>query len=100
MLKQNNGMDNYQFKIYVVEKNPSSKDLIKRIKTIFNNALSNNYTLEVVDILKNPEVAVRDNILASPTLIMEHPLPAKRVIGDISDENTLISMLNLSASNE
>lgn len=88
-------MKKYRFKIYVVEKNPGSQDLIQRIITLFNSKLKNNYSLEIIDILKNPEIAIDDNIMASPTLLMEHPQPPRRIVGNINDEKALVSMLNL-----
>lgn len=93
-------MDKYRFKIYLVEKSPGSQDLINRITSLFNRKLRNNYSLEIIDIIKNPEVAVKNDILASPTLLKEHPLPSQRIIGNIKDEKTLITMLNLANTDD
>lgn len=89
-------MASYKFKIYLIEKNQSSKELLHKVTSILNNRFRNNYSLEIVDILKNPEIAINDNILATPTLLKEYPLPARRIIGDITDEKSFLSILSLS----
>ncbi|MBT3209571.1 MAG: circadian clock protein KaiB [Bacteroidetes bacterium] len=88
-------MSNYKFKLYVVESNVKTSDVIKKIKEVFSEVLNDNYSLEIVDILNNPDLAIEAKILASPTLIMEFPLPSKRVIGKIADTEKLFARLKI-----
>jgi circadian clock protein KaiB len=88
-------MEKYKFKLYVVENTSSSKELIENLGYIFNNALNENYTLDVVDIIEHPDLALKDKILATPTLILELPLPKKRIVGNIGHSDTLLFRLDL-----
>lgn len=88
-------MEIYKFKLYVVEDTPASKALVEKLKAIFNNALKENYKLEVIDIMKHPELAIKMKIIATPTLVMEFPEPQKKIVGNLSNENSLIIGLDL-----
>jgi circadian clock protein KaiB len=88
-------MEKYKFKLYVVENTAPSNDLVDKLCNIFNSALKENYALEVVDVIKHPELAIKDKILTTPTLILEVPLPQKRMVGNIGNSNTLMIGLDL-----
>lgn len=88
-------IENYKFKLYIVEATPASRALVDRMKTVLDGALKDNYTLEIVNILKNPEIAVKEKILASPTLVMELPPPPQRIVGNIKDEKDLLISLKI-----
>jgi circadian clock protein KaiB len=51
--------------------------------------------IEVVDLLKNPQLAAGDQILAVPTLVRKLPPPLKRIIGDLSNEDRVLVGLDL-----
>jgi circadian clock protein KaiB len=53
------------------------------------------WRVEVIDVLKNPEIADRSGILATPTLSCEHPERPRRVIGDLSDTNRVLEFLGI-----
>ena len=55
------------------------------LKTICEEHLPGRYRIEVVDLLKNPQLAQGDQILAIPTLVRKLPEPIKKIIGDLSD---------------
>ena len=88
-------MKKYKFKLYIVKDNPSSRILIEQIKYVFQNILKDGYYIDIVDILEHPELAVKDKVIASPTLIKEFPYPQKRLIGQFNDKKKLTSGLNL-----
>ena len=55
--------------------------------------LAGRYTIEVVDLLKNPRLAKDDQIVAIPTLVRKLPEPLRRMVGDLSDtERTLVGL--------
>ena len=86
-------MRDFLFRLYIVENTPSSQELILTLSSIFENDLKDNYQLEIVDILKNPELALQDDVLATPTLVMKKPLPEKRIMGNICNEKQLLKGL-------
>lgn len=51
--------------------------------------------LTIVDVLERPEVAEREKVLATPTVIRNRPLPRRRVIGDLSDAAKVVTELDL-----
>lgn len=53
------------------------------------------YDLKIIDVLKNPQLAEDDKILATPTLIKVLPLPLRKIIGDLSDKEKVLLGLNL-----
>ncbi len=88
-------MSKYKLKLYIVENTSSSNELVEKLTVLFNNALNDDYKLQVIDIVKNPELAVSDNIIATPTLILEAPVPERRIMGNVGDEKSILIGLNL-----
>ncbi|MBF0626656.1 MAG: circadian clock KaiB family protein [Magnetococcales bacterium] len=75
----------YQFRLYVVGDTPSGQRARDNFKRIQEYLLPDEVQLEVVDILKAPERAEVDRIIAVPTLVRVAPPPAFKIIGDLSD---------------
>jgi circadian clock protein KaiB len=73
----------------------SSVTAIENIKAICNEFLNDNYTLEIIDIYKNPDVLEEEDIIACPTLIKKFPAPARRFIGDLSDTPKVLTGLGI-----
>ena len=83
----------YEFRLYVVGQTPKSTTVIENLKGLLESTFDGHYNLEVIDVTENLEMAEKDNILATPTLIKSSPPPERRVIGDLSDrEKVLISL--------
>jgi circadian clock protein KaiB len=85
----------YVLKLYVTGATRRSQTAITNLKTICNEYLAGRYDLEVVDIYQSPILAKKAEILAAPTLVKQLPLPARRLIGDLSQQNKLLMLLNL-----
>jgi len=85
----------YTLKLYITGDTPNSQSATKNLNNILEAKIKGLYTLEIIDVLKNPESAIEDKILATPTLIKVSPKPAKRIIGDLSDNQKVLSGLNL-----
>jgi len=83
----------YEFRLYVVGQTPKSTTVIENLKEFLESTFDGHYNLEVIDVIENLEMAEKDNILATPTLIKSSPPPERRVIGDLSNREKLL--LNL-----
>jgi circadian clock protein KaiB len=77
--------EKYVFRLYVTGASPNSMRAISNIKKIFSKHLHTGYELEIIDVYQQPAIAGRDNIIALPLLVKKHPLPERRLIGDMSD---------------
>jgi circadian clock protein KaiB len=63
---------------------------IANLRRICDEELEGDYELQVIDVLKNPQVAEDEKILATPTLMKRLPPPLRRVIGDLSDKQKVL----------
>src|SRR5512143_896319 len=83
----------WELKLYVAGQTPKSLAAFANLKKICEEHLKGKYHIEVVDLLKNPQLAKGDQILALPTLVRRLPPPIKKIIGDLS--NTLRVLVGL-----
>lgn len=88
-------MSNYILKLYISGSSPRAQAAIANLKRICENDLAGRYTLEIIDVLENPDAAEMDKILATPTLVKQLPPPLRRVIGDLSDKDKVLLGLEL-----
>jgi circadian clock protein KaiB len=70
-------------------------DALRNLKQICEIHLDKKYRVEVIDLLKNPQLAEGDQILAIPTLVRRLPPPLKRIIGDLSNMERVLIGLDL-----
>jgi circadian clock protein KaiB len=87
----------YELKLYVTGLTPRSQDAVKNLKKILNEDYKGVYSLRVIDVVKHPNLAEDDKILATPTLIKILPPPVRRIIGDLSNKEKVLLGLNLVA---
>jgi circadian clock protein KaiB len=81
--------------LYVSGMSPKSMEAIGNIKRLCNQYLKDASELEIIDIYKNPEVAIQQQIVFSPSLIKKFPLPRKILVGDFSDTDKVIKALGI-----
>ena len=93
--KAGNRVDKFILKLYVTGLTPRSKRAIANLRRICDEELEGRYQMVVVDVLKQPQLAEDEKILATPTLIKELPPPLRRVIGDLSDKGKVLLGLDL-----
>ena len=74
---------------------PNSMRALKTLHEILENEFKGIYALKVIDVLKNPQLAEEDKILATPTLAKILPPPVRRIIGDLSDRERVLVGLDL-----
>ena len=85
----------YVLKLYVAGNTPNSVRALKTLKNILEQDFQGVYALKVIDVLKNPQLAEEDKILATPTLSKVLPPPVRRIIGDLSDREKVLIGLDL-----
>ena len=90
----------YEFKLYLVGQTPKSQTVIYELTKLLKDAFDDYYNLEVIDIIENPERTEKDRILATPTLEKVSPEPVRRIVGDLSDKEMVLSALGLTPQEE
>jgi len=87
--------DTWELRLYVAGQTPKSLAAFANLKKICEEHLEGKYHIEVIDLLKNPQLAKGDQILAIPTLVRELPPPIKKIIGDLSNTLGVLVGLNV-----
>jgi circadian clock protein KaiB len=82
-------------RLYVAGQTPNSLTAFENLKNICENYLESMYTIEVIDLLKHPQLAKDHQIIAVPTLIRKLPTPVKKTIGNLSDTEKVLVGLDL-----
>jgi circadian clock protein KaiB len=86
----------HKFILFVSGMSVKSGHAIENLRRICDKYLEENYELEIVDISRDKELAVAHQIVAIPTLIKIHPAPRRIILGDLSDNEKVLRILNLS----
>ncbi|WP_139922988.1 circadian clock KaiB family protein [Hymenobacter sp. DG01] len=94
--EQPEGAADYVLHLYITGATPNSTRAVRNIKAICEQHLKNRYELLIIDIYQQPELAKQEQIVAAPTLIKKTPLPARRLIGDLSEHDKVLLALGLS----
>lgn len=85
--------DRWTLRLYVAGQTARSVTAFSNLKKLCEDRLAGRYTIEVIDLLKQPQLAQGDQIIAIPTLVRKLPEPIKRVVGDLSNlERVLVGM--------
>ena len=87
--------DYYRLRLYIAGQTPNSVAAISNLKKICEDKLRGKYRIEVVDLLKDPQLAKGDQIIAIPTLVRRLPPPVKKIIGNLSKTESVIVGLDL-----
>jgi circadian clock protein KaiB len=88
-------MDKYIFKLYVFDHTSRAQRAIENLRCICEEELKGQYELTVIDLLEHPEATAEEKIIATPTLIKKLPLPAERIIGDLSNREQFLERFNI-----
>jgi circadian clock protein KaiB len=87
--------EKYVLRLYVAGVNPRSSAAIRNVTELCEEHLEGRYDLEIVDIYQRPNLAKGEQIIAAPTLIKKLPLPLRKFIGDMANEDRLLVGLDL-----
>lgn len=85
----------YVLKLYVAGNTSHSIKALRTLKNILEQDFQGVYALKVIDVLKSPQLAEEDKILATPTLAKVLPPPVRKIIGDLSDREKVLIGLDL-----
>lgn len=85
--------EKWNLRLYTAGQSPKSLAALANLKRVCDEHLAGRYSIEVVDLMKNPRLAKDDQIVAIPTLVRKLPEPLRRIVGDLSDtERTLVGL--------
>jgi circadian clock protein KaiB len=87
--------DKWELRLYVAGNTAKSKLALTNLKRYCEEHLKGKYVIEVIDLLKHPQLAEGDQILAIPTLVKKVPEPIRKIIGDLSNEEKVLVGLNI-----
>ncbi|WP_240737143.1 circadian clock protein KaiB [Hymenobacter metallicola] len=85
----------WELRLYVAGQTPKSVTALANLKKYCEQYLKGRYALEVIDLLKDPQLAEGDQILAIPTLVRKVPEPIRKIIGDLSNEERVLVGLDI-----
>jgi circadian clock protein KaiB len=88
-------MNLYRLKLYITGQTPRSHSAIHNLKRLIDERIPHNCELDIIDVLKNPQMAEDDKIMATPALVKEQPLPQRRISGDLSDTEKVMLGLEI-----
>jgi circadian clock protein KaiB len=85
----------WQLCLYVAGQTPKSLAAVENLKRVCEQHLAGRYQVEVVDLVRNPQLAAGDQIVALPTLVRKLPPPLRKIIGDLSNTERVLVGLQL-----
>jgi len=85
----------WELRLYIAGQTPKSVLALQNITRYCKEHLEGQYSIEVIDLLKNPQLAEGDQIFAIPTLVRKIPVPIRKIIGDLSNEERVLVGLNM-----
>ena len=93
------GVEQWDLRLYVAGQTPRSLAAFSNLKKICEEHLVGRYDIEIVDLVKNPQLAAGDQIVAIPTLVRKLPQPLRRIVGDLRDTERALVGLQLRPAN-
>ncbi|NUN65018.1 circadian clock protein KaiB [Pseudanabaena biceps] len=100
-VKEAKEKETWQLRLYVAGQTPKSLVAFANLKNICEKHLQGQYSIEIIDLSKEPQLAIEHSIVALPTLVRKLPEPIKKIIGDLSNtEKVLVGLQLISLINE
>jgi len=93
--KNASGSEKWELRLYVAGQTPKSIRAFGNLKKFCEEHVPGQYSIEIIDLLKNPKLASGDQILAIPTLVRRLPEPIRKIIGDLSNTERILVGLNI-----
>jgi circadian clock protein KaiB len=87
--------ERWDLRLYVAGQTPKSVRAIDNLRRICKEHLEGRYSIEVIDLIVQPQLGEGDQILALPTLVRRLPEPIKKIIGDLSNEERVLVGLDV-----
>jgi len=92
--------DTWRLRLYVAGQSPKCVAAVRNLNRFCEQHLAGRYTVEVIDLLENPQLARDDQILAIPTLVRKIPQPLRKIVGDLSDGERMLVGFDLRSGRE
>lgn len=89
----------WELRLYIAGQTPKSIAALSNLKKYCEEHLQGMYKIEVIDLLLQPQLAEGDQIFAVPTLVRKVPVPIRKIIGDLSNEEKVLVGLNIRSLN-
>jgi circadian clock protein KaiB len=87
--------ETWELRLYVAGQTPKSVTALRNLQSYCETFLKGKYQIEVIDLLKHPQLAEGDQILAIPTLVRKVPEPIRKIIGDLSNQERVLVGLDI-----
>jgi circadian clock protein KaiB len=88
----------WQLRLYVMDRTPKSATALSNLKHLCETHLKGRYRITVIDLLRRPQLAKGDQILATPTVVRRLPIPVRTIIGNLTDTDRVLVGLDLRAT--
>jgi circadian clock protein KaiB len=88
----------WDLRLYVAGQSPKSLVAFTNLKRLCEEHLAGQYRIEIIDLLKDPQLARDEQIFALPTLVRKLPQPIRKIIGDLSNTERVLVGLDLRVS--
>ncbi len=88
-------LDSYVLRLFVAGSTLRSQTAITNVRRICEQHLAERFELEVIDVYTHPQQTRDLQIVATPTLVKVEPAPLRRIVGDLSDRNRVLTGLGL-----
>lgn len=85
----------FELRLYITGATPNSVKAIANIRNICESYLKDRYELQIIDVYQNASLAQQEQIIALPLLIKKHPLPERKLIGDLSETEKVLNALGV-----
>ena len=85
----------WELRLYIAGQTPRAALAFANLKKICEEHLTGQYSIEIIDLLKHPQLARGDQIVAVPTLVRKLPQPVRKIIGDLSNTERVLVGLDL-----
>jgi len=85
-------------RLYIANNAPNSRRAVANLAAICEEHLADNFKLEIIDVLEYPLRALDDGILVTPSLTKMSPLPAAKIVGNLSDKSSVLHALGIKES--
>ncbi|CAN5869605.1 circadian clock KaiB family protein [soil metagenome] len=94
-LQNESDNEKWELRLYVAGQTPKSIRAFANLKKFCEEHVAGKYSIEIIDLLKNPKLARGDQIVAIPTLVRKVPQPIRKIIGDLSNTERVIVGLDI-----
>jgi circadian clock protein KaiB len=87
--------EQYELCLYVTGMTPRSARAIENLRALCRKHLQGRHTLQIFDLYQQPALAREEQLIAAPTLVKRAPLPQRRLVGDLSNQERVLAALGL-----